>query len=65
MRTLLDPWQNGGAERWVESGQRDLLEHIIAVHERHRKRLLADYVHYHDDRTPGAGRGTPDTGFSP
>jgi len=56
------PWQNGVAERWVESGRRDLLDPIIAVHERHRKRLLADYVHYdHDDRTPlGLGKGTPD-----
>ncbi len=56
------PWQNGGAERWVESGRRDLLEHIIAVHERHRKPLLTDSVHYyHDDRTPlGLGKGTPD-----
>jgi putative transposase len=29
------PWQNGIAERWVESSRRDLLDHIIAVNERH------------------------------
>src|SRR6202051_2860673 len=40
------PWQNGVAERWVESCRRDLLVHIIAVNERHLKRLLSEYVHY-------------------
>jgi putative transposase len=56
------PWQNGVAERWVESCRRDLLDHIIALNERHLKRLLADYVgYYHDDRTHlGLGKGTPD-----
>jgi putative transposase len=56
------PWQNGVAERWVENCRRDLLDHIIAVNERHLKRLLADYVnYYHDDRTHlGLGKGTPD-----
>jgi len=34
------PWQNGVAERWVESSRRDLLDHIIAVNKRHLKRLL-------------------------
>ena len=31
------PWQNGVAERWVESCRRDLLDHIVAVNERHLK----------------------------
>jgi putative transposase len=55
------PWQNGVAERWIESCRRDLLDHIIAVNEHHLKRLLADYVrYYHDDRTHlGLGKGTP------
>jgi len=55
------PWQNGVAERWVESCRRDLLDHIIAVNEHHLKRLLVDYVrYYHDDRTHlGLGKGTP------
>ena len=55
------PWQNGVAERWVESCRRDLLDHIIAVNERHLKRLLAEYVrYYHEDRTHfGLGKGTP------
>ena len=55
------PWQNGVAERWVESCRRDLLDHIIAVNERHLKRLLSEYIrYYHDDRTHlGLGKGTP------
>jgi hypothetical protein len=44
------------------SCRRDLLEHIIAVGERHLKRLLSEYVgYYHEDRTHlGLGKGTPD-----
>jgi putative transposase len=55
------PWQNGVAERWVESCRRDLLDHVIAVNERHLKRLLSDYVrYYHEDRTHlGLEKGTP------
>ena len=63
VRTSFDsPWQNGVAERWIESCRRDLLDRIIAMNERHLKRLLADYVrYYHDDRTHlGLGKGTPD-----
>lgn len=46
---------------WVESCRRDLLDHIIAVNERHLKRLLSEYVrYYHDDRTHlGLEKGTP------
>jgi putative transposase len=55
------PWQNGVAERWVESCRRDLLDHIIVMNERHLRRLLSEYVrYYHDDRTHlGLGKGTP------
>jgi putative transposase len=56
------PWQNGVAERWVESCRRDLLDHVIAVNERHLKRLLSEYVrYYHKDRTHlGLRKATPD-----
>jgi transposase InsO family protein len=59
--SIRSPWQNGVAERWVESCRHDLLDHVIAVNERHLKRLLADYIrHYHDDRTHlGLGKQTP------
>ena len=55
------PWQNGVAERWVGSCRRDLLNHVIALNERHVKRLLAEYVrYYHEDRTHlGLQKETP------
>jgi putative transposase len=55
------PWQNGVAERWVESCRRDLIDHVIAFNERHLTRLLSDYVrYYHEDRTHlGLGKQTP------
>ena len=62
VRTAFEsPWQNGVAERWVGSCRRDLLDHIIAVNERHLRRLLSAYVcYYHEDRTHlGLEKGTP------
>ncbi len=55
------PWQNGVAERWVGSCRRDLLDHVIALNERHLKRLLSEYVrYYHEDRTHlGLDKETP------
>jgi len=55
------PWQNGVAERWIESCRRDLLDHVIVLNERHLKRLLTEYVrYYHEDRTHlGLIKGTP------
>ena len=55
------PWQNGTAERWVDSCRRDLLDHVIALNERHLKRLLREYISYHhEDRTHlGLGKETP------
>jgi transposase InsO family protein len=59
--SLRSPWQNGIAERWVESCRRDLLDHRIALSEHHLRRLLTDYVgYYHDDRTHlGLEKRTP------
>ena len=55
------PWQNGVAERWVGSCRRDLLDHVIALNERHLRRLLSEYVrYYHEDRTHlGLNKETP------
>ena len=55
------PWQNGVAERWIESCRRDLLDHVIALNHLHLKRLLCDYVrYYHEDRTHlGLDKETP------
>jgi putative transposase len=59
--SIRSPWQNGVAERWVGSCRRDLLDHIIALNERHLRRLLAAYVrYYHEDRTHmGLQKQTP------
>ncbi len=55
------PWQNGVAERWIESCRCDLLDHVIALNESHLKRLLAEYArYYHEDRTHlGLNKETP------
>ena len=62
VRTYFEsPWQNRVAERWVENCRRDLLDHVIALNERHLKRLHSDYVrYYHEDRTHlGLNKQTP------
>jgi len=45
----------------VGSCRRDLLDHIVALNERHLKRLLSEYVRYHHEgRTHlGLQKGTP------
>lgn len=49
--TFHSPWQNGSAERWAGSCRREILDHVIAISERHLLRLLRDYVgYYHQDR---------------
>ena len=46
------PWQNGIAERWVGCCRRELLDHVVPLGERHLRRLLGEYVRYHnEDRT--------------
>jgi len=54
------PWQNRVAERWVGSCRRELLDHVIALNERHLRRLLSDYIaYYHTGRTHlGLGKDT-------
>jgi hypothetical protein len=46
------PWQNGVAERSVESCRRDLLDYILAVNEGQLKRLLSQYLGYYQRRGP-------------
>jgi transposase InsO family protein len=42
------PWQNGTAERWIGSCRREMLDHVIALNERHLRRLIGDYIHYYE-----------------
>lgn len=45
--SIQSPWQNGTAERWIGSCRREMLDHVIALDERHLLRLMRDYVSYH------------------
>ena len=42
------PWQNGTAERWIRSCRQEILDHVIALNEEHLRRLLRDYIRYHE-----------------
>jgi transposase InsO family protein len=42
------PWQNGTAERFVGSVRRELLDHVVVLHEDHLRRLLREYVEYYN-----------------
>jgi putative transposase len=55
------PWQNGIAERWVGSARREILDHVVALNERHLRRLMREYIGYHrEDRIHDAlGKDTP------
>jgi putative transposase len=56
------PWQNGTAERWIGSCRREILDHIIPINEEHLRRLIRDYVRYHqEDRVHDSlSKDTPD-----
>ena len=43
------PWQNGVAERWIGTVRRELLDHVIVIDERQLRRLVREYVDYHND----------------
>jgi transposase InsO family protein len=54
-------WQNGTAERLVQSARRDVMDHVIAINEQHLRRLAREYVTYYQvDRTHlGLEKSTP------
>ena len=41
------PWQNGTDERWIGSCRREIVDHIIPVNEEHLRRVIREYVCYH------------------
>ena len=56
------PWQDGVAERWVQSCRHDMLGHVIVFNGKHLKPTpLGGYVsYYHEDRTHlGLNKETP------
>jgi transposase InsO family protein len=46
------PWQNGFAERWVGTLRRELLDHFIALGERHLLRAVRSHVAYCNEDRP-------------
>jgi transposase InsO family protein len=46
--TFQSPWQNGTAERFVGSVRRELLVHVVVLHEYYLRRLLCEYVDYYN-----------------
>ena len=59
--SVRSPWQNGTAERWVETARRDCFDHVIALNEMHVRRLAREFIaYYHLDRTHDSlGKDTP------
>ena len=51
----------GVAERWVASGRRGILDHVVVLNEGHLGRLMREYVNaYHQDRIHDSlGKDTP------
>jgi transposase InsO family protein len=43
------PWQNGHAERLIDSIRRDCLDHIVVFGGAHPRRILADYAGYYNE----------------
>jgi putative transposase len=45
------PWQNPFVERLVGTLRRDCIDHVIVVGENHLRRILRDYLVFHNCRT--------------
>ena len=43
------PWQNGYAERLIDSIRRECLDHVIVFGERHLRHLLLTYQKYYNE----------------
>jgi transposase InsO family protein len=42
------PWQNGFAERLIGSIRRECVDHVVALGERHLRRILTKYAAYYN-----------------
>ncbi len=51
------PNANAYAERWVRSAREECLDHLLIFGERHRQRVLRDYVSFFNLRRPHQGLG--------
>lgn len=43
------PWQNGFAERLIESIRRECVDHVVILGEAHLRRILRAYTRYYND----------------
>src|SRR5256885_11520706 len=43
------PWQNGFAERLIGSIRRECTDHVVALSERHLRRVLQSYARYYNE----------------
>jgi transposase InsO family protein len=43
------PWQNGHAERLIDSIRRECLDHAVVLGEAHLRRILGAYVGYYNE----------------
>ena len=59
------PWQNGVAERWVESIRREMLDHVIPLNEAHLLRLSQEYIRYYNHASLGPPRYVTDKSRTP
>ena len=44
-----EPWQNGFAERLIESIRRECLNHLVVLGEAHLRRALQAYAYYYNE----------------
>jgi putative transposase len=51
------PNMNAIAERFVGSSRREVLDHVIVVHEQHLGRLMGEYKDYFNEARPHQGIG--------
>lgn len=51
------PNVNAFAERWVRSVREECLDKLLILNERHLRRVLAEYLAYHNERRPHQGLG--------
>jgi len=49
------PNANAFAERWVRSVREECLEHLLIANEGHLRRVLAEYVAFHNHARPHQG----------
>ena len=47
-KALRSPWQNGVCERWIGCLRQELLHHVIVFNENHLRRLVREYIAYHN-----------------